>query len=69
LKDETAMDDVFFHRRERDRPTAFRPLSRRQPGQPPSGALAGISEPHFGQILVALIIAGGSLTRSLSFTA
>ena len=44
-----------------------RPFSRRQLGQPPSGASAGISDPHFGQSLGALIIAGESLTRSLSF--
>src|SRR5262249_10941423 len=36
-------------------------------GQPFSGASAGISDPHFGQSLGALIIAGESLTRSLSF--
>jgi hypothetical protein len=40
---------------------------RRQPGQPPSGASDGISAPHFGQSLGALIIAGESLTRSLFF--
>jgi|SRR4029453_3532369 hypothetical protein len=40
---------------------------RRQPGQPPSGASAGISDPHFEQTLGALIIGGESLTRSLSF--
>jgi len=32
-------------------------LSRRQPGQPPSGASAGISAPHLEQILVILITA------------
>ena len=41
-----------------------RPLSRRQPGQPPSGASAGISQPHFGQILSALIIIGESLVHA-----
>ena len=41
-----------------------RPLSRRQPGQPPSGASAGISQPHFGQTLSALIIIGESLVHT-----
>ena len=36
-------------------------------GQPFSGASAGISDPHCGQSLGGLIIAGESLTRSLSF--
>src|SRR5262245_2307920 len=44
-----------------------RPTCRRQHGQPPSGASDGISAPHCGQTLGALIIAGESLTRSLSF--
>src|SRR6516162_3235648 len=43
------------------------PACNRQNAQPPSGASDGISMPHFGQSLGALIIAGGSLTRSLSF--
>src|SRR6266508_3632676 len=42
-------------------PSAF---SRRQPGQAPSGASAGISEPHLGQSLSALFIIGESLVRS-----
>ena len=42
-----------------------RPLSRRQPGQPPSGASAGISAPHFGQSLSALIIVGEPLCTPL----
>jgi hypothetical protein len=33
------------------------PLSRRQPGQPSSGASEGISVPHFGQTLITLITA------------
>ena len=41
-----------------------RPLSRRQPGQPPSGASAGISEPHFVQTLIALIIIGEWLVHT-----
>src|SRR6266516_1966626 len=41
-----------------------RPLSRRQPGQPPSGASAGISTPHLGQSLSAMVIFGESLARS-----
>src|SRR5215471_14162861 len=36
---------------------APRPAWRRQPGQPPSGASAGISAPHFPQTLIALITA------------
>jgi hypothetical protein len=47
--------------------SGLRPFSRRQPGQPFSGASDGISDPHFGQTLGALIIAGESLTRSLCF--
>jgi hypothetical protein len=39
----------------------------KQHGQPPSGASDGISAPHCGQTLGALIIGGESLTRSLSF--
>src|SRR6516162_807868 len=46
-----------------------RPLFRRQPGQPPSGASAGISAPHFGQALSVLIIIGELLVLSPSFTA
>src|SRR5512133_4354955 len=42
-----------------------RPTCRRQHGQPPSGASDGISAPHCGQTLGALIIGGESLTRSL----
>src|SRR6266480_824408 len=41
-----------------------RPVARRQPGQPPSGASAGISAPHFGQSLSALVIIGESLALS-----
>jgi hypothetical protein len=32
--------------------------SRRQPGQPPFGAPAGFSPPHFGQSLITLLIFG-----------
>src|SRR6476661_2325928 len=46
--------------------TRRRPSSRRQPGQAPSGASAGISEPHFGQGLSALVIIGGSHVHSHS---
>src|SRR6516165_781061 len=45
----------------------LRPLFRRQPGQPPSGASAGISAPHFGQILTTLIIIGDSLAPPLFY--
>ena len=41
-----------------------RPLSRRQPGQPPSGASVGISAPHFGQNLSTLVIIGEPLVCS-----
>src|SRR4029077_1108930 len=44
--------------------SAPRPVSRRQPGQPPSGASAGISAPHLGQNLSALVIIGESLALS-----
>jgi len=37
--------------------------SRRHHGQPPSGALSGIPQPHLGQILSALIMAGESLVH------
>src|SRR5947208_1510562 len=47
-----------------NRPSA---VSRRHPGQPPSGASAGISEPHFGQSLSALVIVGESLALSPLF--
>src|SRR6476620_9265530 len=46
--------------------TRRRPFSRRQPGQAPSGASVGISEPHFGQGLSALVIMGGSHVHSPS---
>src|SRR5262245_39953407 len=45
---------------------SLRALSRRQRGQPSSGASGGISAPQFGQILRALDIIGESLGRSLS---
>src|SRR4029453_6730049 len=43
------------------------PACNRQNVQPPSGASDGISDPHCGQSLGALIIAGGSLTRPRCF--
>src|SRR5205814_8822954 len=46
-----------------------RPVSRRQPGQPPSGASGGICAPHFGQNLSALVIIGELLALSRSFSA
>src|SRR5262245_54157473 len=46
--------------------TPRRPFSRRQPGQAPSGASAGISEPPFGPGLSALVIIGGSHVHSHS---
>src|SRR5262249_26354123 len=38
-------------------PAASSAVSIRQPGQPPSGASAGISVPHFPQTLIALFTA------------
>src|SRR6516162_4210363 len=45
---------------------ARRPFSKRQTGQAPSGASAGISKPHLGQDLSALVIIGGSHVHSHS---
>jgi hypothetical protein len=54
LNHQRTIDGIFFHGKKRDRA--------------PSDASAGISAPHFGQTLSALIIVGESLARPL-FTA
>src|SRR5215471_20253755 len=58
LQSPLAAADASGHKR--------RPFSKRQTGQAPSGASAGISKPHFGQALSALVIIGGSHVHSHS---